>query len=273
MRRGAKQPYRHKEWWRNRGWRCFRHWSKDFPKSMGKTMGMLIVLCRWWSRYPPADFGCALKEPGAHGKPTLEQGPDRTWSLWRGAGQDFLAGPVTPVPKGLNPEERTHEWLNAEDRTHDVAFLEEMPVWMTYITVVCEGPYPVDGISHWSRGAAGRESCGRGKVLLTECNSHFLSPCAAWGGGGRRGRSEMTLGGREGLREVWGFFLSFVLISHYSTQLFISSKWNYFPQVKTVLLMYIISLLFVPNHELFVVFFAPCGWKRTAFWASVGRSR
>lgn len=159
---------------------------KIFLKSVEKTKGMLVVSCRWWSRYSPAGSGCALKESGAPGKPTPEQAPDRAWNLWRGAGQDFLSGPVTSVPKGLNPVERTHH----------VAFLEEMPVWMTYIGVVCEEPYPVGGTSHGSRGAAWRERSG--KVLLMECNPHFLSPCAAWGGGCRRGRSEFTLGGREG---------------------------------------------------------------------------
>lgn len=193
---------------------------------------MLVVPCRWWSRYPPADSGCALKESGAPGKPTPEQAPDRAWNLWRGAGQDFLSGPVTAVPKGLNPVEGTH----------NVAFLEEMPVWMTYTGVVCEEPYPVGGTSHGSRGAAWRERSG--KVLLMECNPHFLSPCPAWGGGCRRGRSEFTLGGREGhgVGGRLGFFFCFVLIPHYSTQLFISNKLNYFPQVKTVLLMYTISL-------------------------------
>lgn len=37
-----------------------------------------------------------------------------------------------------------------------------------------------------------------------------------------------------------GFFFCFVLIFHYSTQLF--NQVNYFPQVKSVLLMYIIPL-------------------------------
>lgn len=34
---------------------------------------------------------------------------------------------------------------NPVESTHNVMFLEEIPVWMTYIGVLCEEPHPVDG--------------------------------------------------------------------------------------------------------------------------------